>query len=395
MKSKPTDVPVDEPPVSLCSNCAKHPSLCEFVQSDSEKGLCGVCGKNGAKVFNPDRPDELSTRIKALCRFYFDEFEYNSHWGGSSIQELLCEEDNPIIHANGPHLLNDLFGELVEGQPYPDHDSGIGLYEGFDSHGSRLLQRSIQNQFPSKLSEIISRLNSENFYAVEPEVAKLVENFARELEGEVKEGEVWFRARRGIAKRYQVTNLAGWESKIVAHPYTAHEIGALPPPRASAGRMNRQGVSVLYLAEDKETAICEIRPDPGDQVSSGGFRAKRRLRIANFDCDIASFSISDERLDQFAEIFHLNRLMSTPVIRDEKHRYSVTQILSEVLISNGFDAVTFQSSVAKGRNLCAFNPVDFEFVDGFSEVTGIREVRYETSEVPSTTSPSADHWEIK
>lgn len=181
----------------------------------------------------------------------------------------------------------------------------------------------------------------------------------------------------------------------MTHPYTGSEICALPPPKASAGRMNRQGVSVLYLAQDKETAICEIRPDPSDLVSSGGFKAKRRLRIANFDRDIANFSNSDERLDLFAYIFHLNRLMSTPVIRDEKHRYSVTQILSEVLISSGFDAVTFQSSVADGRNLCAFNPADFEFVDGFSEVTEIREVRYETFEVSSTTSPSADHWEIE
>jgi hypothetical protein len=395
MKSKPTIVPMEEPPVSLCSTCAKHPSLCEFVQSDHEKGLCGVCGKSDVEVFNPSRPDELSARIKALCRFYFDESEYNSHWGGSSIQELICEDDNPIIHANGPHELNDQFGELVEGQPYPDYGSGIGLYAGHDPQVGRLIQRSIQNQFPSRLSEIISRLHSENFYAVEPEVAKLCESFSKELEDEVKEGEVWFRARRGIAKRYQVTDPDGWEAKIVAHPYTANEIGALPPPRASAGRMNRQGVSVLYLAQDKETAICEIRPDPSDQVSSGSFKAKRRLRIANFDCDIASFSSSDERLELFAYIFHLNRLMSTPVIRDEKHRYSVTQILSEVLISNGFDAVIFQSSVANGRNLCAFNPADFEFVDGFSEVTVVREVRYDTFEVPSTTSPSANHWEIK
>ncbi|WP_164112000.1 MULTISPECIES: RES family NAD+ phosphorylase [Sphingobacterium] len=60
--------------------------------------------------------------------------------------------------------------------------------------------------------------------------------------------------------------------RIKYTPYTSSEISSPPSYLARKGRMNREGFSFLYLAEDIETAINEIRPNPGDIISVGGFR---------------------------------------------------------------------------------------------------------------------------
>src|SRR5262249_45497280 len=91
---------------------------------------------------------------------------------------------------------------------------------------------------------------------------------------------------------------------LAYQPYSNSKIGAPPPPLASTGRINRQGVSYLYLASDADTAAAEIRPHPGHVVSLGAFRASAGLKTADFgNLNIDLFSSSDERL----KLFHLGQ----------------------------------------------------------------------------------------
>lgn len=369
--------------VSLCAACAKHPEVKALVASDLKTGICGACGTNG-DVFNPERFALLRNLIRALIRLNFSEDDYNPHWGGTSIDEVLLGQKNPILEVA---TCDDYQGDLIyritsEGEIYPDYDKGICLFAGGDGTGGRGIQFSIPKTPNLELRKIELRLERENYHAVETAMEEIIAQIKDDIEATVEAGTLWYRGRIGVEERSVHVE---WRNVThVATPYKGSAIGALPPPLASAGRTNRQGVSVLYVASEIETALAEIRPHPSHFVSVGGFRASKELRVARFDLAIGPFSSSDARLDLFALIQHIDTLLSAPVTPEERHRYSITQLLSDILIRNGFEGVIYRSSVGNGINLCAFDPAVFDFDETASTVMKVDNVHYRFSHVDTS-----------
>ncbi len=117
----------------------------------------------------------------------------------------------------------------------------------------------------------------------------------------------------GFAKRY-LRWTDGWAATTLFQPYLGAEIGALPQASATPGRLNRSGVSFLYLASDKATAAAELRPHPGHRLSLGAFRSTKDISLADFSSiDIAQYSASDERLELFHLGHTIGREISLPV----------------------------------------------------------------------------------
>lgn len=231
----------------------------------------------------------------------------------------------------------------------------------------------------SRFRRLGERLKHENFHAVEDEMQGLVASIEPDIEAEVREDSLWYRGRIGVAR--DGIGMPHGEVVQVATPYKGAAIGARLPPDATAGRTNREGVSVLYLASEVQTSLMEIRPHPGHLVSVGGFRAKRNIRIARFDLPIADFCSSDDRLDLFANIYHIDWLLRFPVIPEERHRYAVTQLLADIFFRRGFDGITYRSSVGAGVNLCVFDPSAFAFDDSISAVKRVERLHYIFSNV--------------
>lgn len=373
--------------VSLCAACAKHPEVIALVASDIAQGVCGVCGSSDAGVFNPERFDALRNLIRALIRLHFNEEEYNSHWGGTSVDDILLNEKNPILAvATSPDYNDDFIHRITwEGDIYPDPDKGIWLYAGHDDRTGRHIQFSIPETINRELRDIELRLDRENFHEVEAAMEALLGKIERDIGANVSANSLWYRGRIGVVE--QVTHIGDGEITRIATPYKGAEIGALPPPRASAGRTNRQGVSVLYVASEIETALAEIRPHPSHLISVGGFRARQDLRVARFDQPIAPFASSDTRLELFALIYHIDSLLSSPITPEERHRYAATQLLSDVLIRHGFGGVMYRSSVGSGINLCAFDPWAFEYDESTAAVKQVDQLHYDFSDVPTSIPP--------
>ncbi len=145
------------------------------------------------------------------------------------------------------------------------------------------------------------------------------------------------------------------DSEHHAPTFLGAAIGAPPPAKATPGRLNRDGVSFLYLATDEVTAVAEVRPHPGHRVSIGTFRSLRDIRIADFGAiDIADFSSSDARLDIFHFGLTISREISLPITPEDRHKYTVTQLLADIIRRQGYEGIRFPSSVAAGSNVCIF-----------------------------------------
>ena len=96
-------------PCSICVECAKHPSLKKFVLKHGAIGHeCGTCHRRDLIASAPAKYEALSSLVRALVRFRYEEWSYNRHWGGGDGPvPLLCDE-NPIVeHEAAPGFPRD------------------------------------------------------------------------------------------------------------------------------------------------------------------------------------------------------------------------------------------------------------------------------------------------
>jgi RES domain-containing protein len=149
---------------------------------------------------------------------------------------------------------------------------------------------------------------------------------------------------------------------------SADTMGAPPPEKASAGRMNPAGISYLYLAEEEQTAIREIVGKSSAQVMVAEFKAVQDLHVLDLTALPAKPSIFDsDRREQREGLFFLGHFVAAitqPVEKDGREHisYVPSQVVSEYFAlvfrdRNGtaLDGVRYQSSAhSGGRHLVLF-----------------------------------------
>ena len=392
---------LDPSSLSLCEPCARDPSLKRFVLRHGRAGVrCGIC----LNIASDPQTCDLSARkqlvylIRALMKFHYGEHEFNGHWGASETPTSLLQSDNPVIESvssAGFDRSSDrswVFLEDIEANDvYPAYDEGVALFAGHDEDGrgyNRALTRA-----DGWIDRFKLRLKTETPDVVEPELTRLVSAVEGRIAVTEPAGQIWFRARIGVAAAYSRSDW--WIAKRMYQPYQASDLGAPPAAKATVGRLNRKGVSFLYLASDPDTACAEIRPHPSHHLSVGQFRNGRDLRLADLEVDIADFAASDTELDLYAFVYAADQAMSLPVLPDDDASYSITQLIADVLRSRGFDGVSFKSSVKTGgRNICLFEPTVCDYVTASAKVRQVMELRYALEDAETVLEPEVTDWPI-
>jgi hypothetical protein len=388
---------------SICIDCAKHPSLKRFIERRSATGhACGVCLRDHRQI-RYDVADlkcftQLSYLIRALIRYYYDEHEYNPHWGGDLTPASILQGENPILfheesadHHRDP-AENECFFEHLFDPPYPPYDEGVAVYAGFND-GDRMMNWSLRRGRSHLFQTIGGRVQRENYFLIEPDLQGVFQDIGDRISCRIEEGATFHRARIGVSKRFARYDQS-WDSKLKSMPYQAAELGAPPPPLAKAGRLNRAGVSFLYLASDADTAALEVRPHPGHEISIGRFRLTRPINIAKFDVEIDRFADSDAQLELFTFLVAANKAMSVPIVPEHADRYSLTQILAETARQRGFDGVEYSSALGGGRNLCIFDPTLFQYVERSAAVRRVASLQYRLEDVDTLHEPGPNDREI-
>lgn len=125
--------------------------------------------------------------------------------------------------------------------------------------------------------------------------------------------------------------------------YGPGDSDAPPTIVASDGRVNPRYISYLYLSTDVKTAILEVRPYVGQQVSVARVRLEKDLRLFNF-CNSYKKNSDDMSL-----LSMISKLFSIPKV-DSNETYYATQYICEYIKKLGFDGVMFQSSRNQGGN---------------------------------------------
>lgn len=122
--------------------------------------------------------------------------------------------------------------------------------------------------------------------------------------------------------------------------------GSDAPPReiASAGRANAKHISYLYLADNEKTALYEVRPSIGQEVSIATIVIKRQLKIFDL-CAWPTNEMAD--IDKWENAFLLQMLsrLFSEVNYGLEDEYIPTQYICDYIRNLGFDGIRFGSAL--------------------------------------------------
>lgn len=127
------------------------------------------------------------------------------------------------------------------------------------------------------------------------------------------------------------------------------------PPKefAKAGRANSNGISFLYAATDKKTAIMEMRPQIEQCFNVCEIKICKDIRI--FDFTYVSGELKEDEYVKSGDLYVISKEFSHPNFGN-MNDYIPTQYLCEYLRKKGFGGIRYKSAVSdKGINIIIFD----------------------------------------
>lgn len=212
----------------------------------------------------------------------------------------------------------------------------------------------------------------------------------RDRDVELKEGSIFFRAQQGI----DWLELKDDDGIVIGEETVGFGAERMKPQyhQAREGRSNPTGIPALYLGTTEQTAISEVRPWVGADISVAQFRLQRTLKAidlskghgqSSFGLVGLQFFLNNKPLSkeekEKAVWTDIDNAFSRPVTSSESAaNYAPTQILAELFRDIGYDAIIYKSQFGeKGFNIVLFNLDDAEAINCAPyRVTGI-EVSFE------------------
>jgi len=260
----------------------------------------------------------------------------------------------PVHIVHFPVVGLDQF-PLVGGNPLPElFDGTIGIPELYDGDYLKTHALLKNNDWDAFVNEI----KTKNRYHSKLINFDILERYCSFIRKTYKAGDLFYRAR--------ISERSG---------FPPEEMSAPPAGKSSEGRANARGITCLYVANDVDTTLHEVRAGVFDFVSVGTFQLKKDITVVDLKLisSISPFVDGLEYLDHAINKQYLERLnseMSKSLRRsDSTLDYIPTQYIVDFIKSiehNGeqeYDGIEYNSTTNPGGyNLAIFDPELFECI---------------------------------
>lgn len=361
----------------ICIFCVKDHHLKDLIRKEGGSGQCSMCGENG-QVIDTER-HRFFQLTKALVRYYFSEWDYNEHWGGDGYESLFYGDDNRFFDESRAKSEEDyeaIVQSITAGPVYEDYEKGVTVFAGYTDGMQNMLLKAVYADLDPHILHISERLKTENHFDLEGEILEILEKYRDVASLILDKNMILYRARVGVKEKKRSFSM-GFETEFHYSPFKGEEIGAPPPYIANSGRVNRAGVSFLYCATEKYTAISEVRPHPGDRVSLAKFLLRRETRVFDLSSTLLLYFFeSDEMLDKLKPLNTMGFLINETIPPSERIRYSITQLIADCIRQLGFEGIAFNSTVGVGKNIVLFDQGITSQDESSAEVVNIESVEY-------------------
>lgn len=314
--------------MEVCPNCFSDSELKGFLGSSQKMGNCKVCKAEDASLtdiaelldffqelvdnFKPVNDGEsLRSRIQGKWSFF------SNHQASSIIlNEVLPKLKTHINSATDPV---DYIGDIKDNYSYWAE-----------------LKHSLKRErrFITDIEYLRDELGWDGFF---------------ETQGQLGPEEELFRAR--------VHHASG------EHVYDPEEMMCPAPHLVKGGRANPAGIPYLYLSDNKETVLYEVRASYLDEISVATIKVKddvKVLKIADFTEDTPLFQ--PEKVNKTIKAKLLRELISADLSKpmrryDSELEYIPTQFICEFIkVHAGVSGIKFQSSLhPSGKNVVIFD----------------------------------------
>ena len=353
--------------MQCCIKCFNDQYLIDLINAQGRSDKCDFCGAEGAPVLEAielrDAFDQLFSLYEPAERghHYIVDPENEFQYEGISLAECISDKDGWSIFSDDLDTAkqNDLLDEIRFGDLRPKEQimetQSDDWWARIEDSYFRDRDESIWNNFSDHIKRKRRFLPKpdESEYFIHP--SEWLPDLLGDIVVTAPCSQDFFRARIG--------GIDGGLFGIV--PFTRDQMSAPLPEQATRGRANPAGIAYLYVADQEETAVAEIRPYVGANVTVAKICPTKNLRVIDltkihkipspFGHDNLKTLITRNAL-----LNTLNKELARPVNpEDGEVEYVPTQYLAEIVLNNGYDGIRYRSAVsASGTNYVFFTPVD-------------------------------------
>lgn len=368
---------------TVCSECIEDPFLAEIAVEEGCESECSLCGLTKESVLTAKQLGELLEPLlkKRLelggdMRVFSGPDDDKGGWEqqGDPLESFVSE-----YLAQNFNFLDEIADAVIGAEDCWPADGEIPFFDdcanyevaSIHTHEYLELWQSVNRELQSR----------RRFFSAEAK--KLFDDVFDDIEGvQVVSGSCgpgvgW--ATTGVISDLEVgtkiyrgrtLSSAAQLQSMYQDPYL--HVGPPPSDLARAGRMNAEGVVVLYGSMESDTAIAELRPAIGGDTVAIGLLTTSELRILDFELlekSLSGISHFDPDYDSKAAkqkfLRQLHSLISRPVLPGKEIEYLITQTMAEYLshvMGEPVNGVIFKSVQREGgKNIVLFSDAEGNF----------------------------------
>jgi len=360
----------------ICKNCIADPFLKRAIKEDEQIVSCTECKKKRKGVSIA----ALGRKLEPVLRRYYvegeeypvfeDEDSEKPSWRqrGDDLNEIVQETLRHFYNCN-----DEIVAAVRDAEGTDPASGDYGLWRDDANYQFRFVQYE-PNWFPGWDETKAELMHRRRFFS--PAAMKMFDALFKDID-DIK---AWDRGKQkrvcyklSVGKklfRARVVDSRSTQVEVIAKP--ALHVGPPPPELARSGRMNAEGVSVLYASTEASTCVAEMRPAIGSTLAVIELNTTRKLRLLDLRRletawgDPSFFDPNhDAKRIRLAALQQLHGLVSQPILPGKEAEYIVTQTMAEYLAhvcDKPFDGLRFRSAQdACGTNIVLFglaNPND-------------------------------------
>jgi len=363
----------------FCSECFNDSEISSIIRTLEKHGKCPICGKADSFLYNTEKDNQLLNIFNDLISIYTPASLLPNDFPRSDLRMLKDELQTNWYIFNGKLKSNQVYNILVSlsVDMYSDNsslfDSPVGVSEKYDLDYLNLNSILRDNQW----DDFVNALKYDNRFHTDYINLDILRKFCNRIRKPYRKDTVFFRSRISLETGFAKQDMGTPQGKFITD-----------------GRANSAGISRLYLANDVDTAIREVRAGAFDYVSIGSFRLLKDIIIVDLKMinKISPFDGQGDCLQYYVNKEHLNKINSemgkTLRRSDSPLDYLPTQYLTDFInsisINDGdktkYSGIEYKSTMnLNGYNLAVFDPKLFECTSVMTYK--IDELSYKTSEM--------------
>jgi hypothetical protein len=394
--------------MAICTSCADNIHLKKILVAEGADKYCSTCRKQQSHVFDIAALAELIDPIiqKYFCLYGDDQSDVENEYLPGRNQFDLAEIVTGILHQD-VDFRDDLVEHLIGRQPTGPFGP-VGFFDAGNMYSPievSDLDDTLTPQWNALVDELKHRRRffSDSVRKFFDGIFGGVEHITSIQTSPLRFQNVIRQEEPGLVVHRSRVVSRGQIQQVQDDPFK--HVGPAPKDKARAGRMNAEGVVVIYCSLEKDTAIAELRPAIGQISAVIELRFTRMLRLLDFKrferaMDDGWAGLLDPQHETTIAtrnfLRKLHGLISKPVVPGRESDYLITQTMAEYLAhvqQPEFDGILFGSSQwRRGTNLVIFADrpscgVDSEntfpviYIPGSLEFYGIEEVQYTHSKI--------------